>query len=132
MKLTAKDNKMKTKQAVKHTPGPWRTDENNKIWGESVCKDGPDCEMCKNPVASTLADDPDMEEADARLIAAAPDLLENAREEERQALDIIEAIDEAYPDSQDCPIWAESIRQTAVGMRDDARAAISSAEGVSK
>lgn len=68
---------MKTKTQT-HTPGPWTVDEDNKVWGKAECCDGPKCDMCRVPVASSLAEDSDMEEADARLIAAAPELLEVA------------------------------------------------------
>lgn len=64
---------MKTKQM--HTPGPWYIDEDCKVWGNSQCVDGSDCGMCQIPVATSLAEDDGQEEANARLIAAAPELL---------------------------------------------------------
>lgn len=51
----------------KHTPRPWTTGRGNEIWAK------------RGPVAMTVAraeDDGSEEEANARLIAAAPDLLE--------------------------------------------------------
>lgn len=60
--------------AAKHTAGPWRVDTGPKSRGRviSVCKGFP-----QKPVAQATGQETvDEREANARLIAAAPDLLE--------------------------------------------------------
>lgn len=52
-------------KTVKHTPGPW------KIWNGEIIEDA--------PRAKTVCAEPD-KKADARLIAAAPELLEALKE----------------------------------------------------
>ena len=62
---------------VKHTPGPWEwsDDGNGNCWGRAGLKP---CVLSATVHGLVYVDD-----ADARLIAAAPDLLEALREMER-------------------------------------------------
>lgn len=75
---------------VKHTPGPWEFGFGDGVYGPRAA---PTCyldgngflqipiRVGKNPVAWILSSRPDgHEDADARLIAAAPELLEALRE----------------------------------------------------
>ena len=69
---------MKT-ETVKHTPGPWTCDEHDKLNPDRAFgivaewKDGD--EIGTQVVAEVCIAEPGVAEADARLIAAAPDLL---------------------------------------------------------
>ncbi len=60
-------------QTTKHTPGPWKIDENNEL-PLAVIQDHEEgqgiCEL------ETVSFDTDETQANARLIAAAPELLE--------------------------------------------------------
>jgi hypothetical protein len=92
-----------------HTPGPWKVVDRLYIWTDDdwqcevakVCDEDQTCKLWQ-------ADD------DARLIAAAPDLL--------SALKRL------------LPLWEESIgwEKVYMDMADDARAAIAKAEGRSE
>ena len=63
---------------TKHTPGPWRIEQNSQIWADS-----PDPEItdpvyvAQGQCDTTRA----QQKANARLIAAAPDLLASAEED---------------------------------------------------
>lgn len=104
---------------AKHTPGPWKSRRESA--GAWKVGGGP---IGEYPICTRLSTVEHMEEesyANARLIAAAPDLLE-ALEEAANALDVTAAyIREHTPN-----------KATAEGIENDARkarAAISKAEG---
>jgi hypothetical protein len=119
---------MKTKTT--HTPGPWTNERTKattaalgKAFGAAI-EEG-DIEIWAGPSCIALARHP----RDARLISAAPEFREAAERALDNSIDQIEAIDEAYPDPAEVPIWAQSVRDSAVRIRDDARAAITKSEG---
>jgi len=92
----------------KHTPGPWRMDRNNTHSGTIATVHG-----CKNadwadiwaPDASTA--DEEEQESNARLIAAAPDLLEVAQ----GTLRLLHLMDGQWPGT--LAIDARAIREQA-------------------
>lgn len=60
---------------AKHTPGPWRVEADKvEVGAEVGFRPFGACGCCDSPWMN--ADDPAVAKADARLIAAAPDLLE--------------------------------------------------------
>jgi len=108
-----------TDQHASHTPGPW---SNERIW------DTPECRIHAriNGVPMALAEAYTMrnageKEANARLIAAAPDLLAALKEMGDWIAAGLQASDEAWPDAQ-CLKHTEEIAARA-------RAAIDKAEG---
>ena len=79
--------------AAKHTPGPWVV---NDLYAETEIR-GPQnsgAMICVMSPWGIAADEPDPQRANARLIAAAPDLLEALREYDA-------AFTEFDPDSRD-------------------------------
>lgn len=56
---------------MSHTPGPWRVADRFNVW----TSDSVGCEVARVEVESLDDDNLGQAEADARLIAAAPDLL---------------------------------------------------------
>ena len=78
---------------MKHTPGPWeRWDDGIKSIGDSI-------DICR--VYAVPADDSTQygsgeSDANARLIAAAPDLLESCVELEKAYRELLEAYGEAF------------------------------------
>lgn len=66
--------------AATHTPGPWEADSNGKIWGdiENPVHDG------DSPLLAEMWGNGAEQRANARLIAAATDLLSTARETAEQ------------------------------------------------
>lgn len=111
---------MKTKTPT-HTPGPWNVTPSSYGHGRYIAVRSKDILA---PIADNI-----LLERDARLIAAAPDFKEAAERALDNSIDQIEAIDESFPEMDECPIWAQSVRENAVRIRDDARAAIAKAEG---
>jgi hypothetical protein len=99
---------------VSHTPGPWEVDEPHQVWAPSAGE----------YVAITQVEDRetiprDQVEANARLIAAAPELLEAIKE-------LLEVAD---PDSSDGYEMEWQWRETLERAQDRARAAIAKATG---
>lgn len=86
----------------KHTPGPWSVDEPHQVWAESA---GEYVAITQVEEWETLPRD--QVEANARLIAAAPDLLEALKA----------FANEIVPNNPNDPLWV------------NARAAIAKAEG---
>jgi len=70
---------------LKHTPGPWKIEQDDRGYFEKI---GP------LSMGFTHADDAwlDVEEADARLIAAAPEMLEDLIDEARKQVIRISAV----------------------------------------
>ena len=99
---------------VKHTPGPWEwsDDGNGNCWGRAGLKP---CVLSATVHGLVYVDD-----ADARLIAAAPDLLEALR-------DALWALDNAA-----AVLSANGIQSTLTDPRPQMRAAIAKAEGRDK
>lgn len=63
---------------MKHTKGPWHTDENfSSVWDSRRAS----AEICRMPSATSNLEN---NEANARLIAAAPELLESLKELTKQ------------------------------------------------
>ena len=105
---------------TKHTPGPWGVDD---AGGEApfgvFAEDGDAvCYLTENPMGGLGLREYAEDQANARLIAAAPDLLKAAK-------DALESLTECGPhrsEGLDCEACGESIAAL--------RAAISAAEGV--
>lgn len=76
----------------KHTPGPWRIAENDGAY--AYIKSGPGTNLMKpgQMVAKVWLQDADYNEANARLIAAAPELLEACK----QLLTTLEEAEQAH------------------------------------
>ena len=92
---------------MKHTPGPWKFDSRAHV--EAILSDSTD--VCFLPHSgSTTARDKDLQEirANARLIAAAPELLEACEMMLRLAEG--ETLDEAFPGEID--ILRDAINRT--------------------
>lgn len=108
----------------KHTPGPWMVSKNGAqgstflVWRTDT--DQPQGDDFRNRGYALITKHVHGE-ANARLIAAAPELLEALR----YALDRLEATLERLPDTQENALW----EQEAVKDFDKARAAIAKAEG---
>lgn len=77
----------RSKEVAMHTPGPWRTAsyDNGLTWKVETVEG-------RLAVASYIAGLRDVDEANARLIAAAPDLLEAAK----GAVEVLEQVAEDY------------------------------------
>ena len=97
---------------AKHTPGPWTVKS-----ATSVVADGAQVASCGFKMGSWPKEDYDTEEANARLIAAAPDLLAACRW-------LIDQMAEPIHDGGDGGIVSDYARRYA-----DARAAIARATG---
>jgi hypothetical protein len=91
---------------AKHTPGPWRSERGNGDYGRNVTADNGRRIVCETICAE--------HEANARLIAAAPELLE--------ALHSILEHSREFGDIEDCETMLARIE-------DKVRAAIAKAEG---
>lgn len=68
---------------MKHTPGPWRARRNNAFWEINPINAGDDgIPFSVGDVCSSAPNNPDggLQEANARLIAAAPEMLEALKE----------------------------------------------------
>ncbi len=65
-------------KAVKHTPGPWETDSNGKVWGDidNEALDG------DSPLLAEMFGNGAEQRANGKLIEAAPDLLKVCQEME--------------------------------------------------
>lgn len=90
----------------KHTPGPWKitgeTGDGKRIYVESdMERDNRECPRCE--VDSDDCDS-DMAMANARLIAAAPDLLAACEA-------AVEAIEEHVSDEPEAPAWAAKLHK---------------------
>lgn len=98
-------------EQVKHTPGPWEYGEERGLCREIHADNGPELFA----IAQTRHGDPEICEANARLIAAAPELLEA----------LIAFRDGGPQGGQNFAEWHESYRPAI----DKARAAIAKATG---
>ena len=97
-----------------HTSGPWRADltRGEQGYSDSYTVAGPLYEVCR------MVDLDEEDAANARLIAAAPDLLEVAR----TALMVMEDLNDMIP--------TKLIAEATASIQRELRAAIAKAEGV--
>ena len=100
-----------SREAIKHTPGPWLTTESTEHWGRVNVT--VQAAFTANEIATAWQGTTDVNRANARLIAAAPDLLEACEL-------IVSAFDQLAPMS---PARNEPLQINA------ARAAIAKARG---
>lgn len=69
-------------EKAKHTPGPWHSNHGTAVWGKTGCRG----KNAISIIANTMTGSSDgSDEANARLIAASPELLEAARATDRAA-----------------------------------------------
>lgn len=108
----------------KHTPGPWITDDDTeviaKIPSDSPNKSSPDIlTICRAVDVEIYADNRSgSTAANARLIAAAPDLL-----------DVAKRLDDAVGFFLAALPTNHAVAKDLIGLRDVARASIAKAEG---
>ena len=125
-------------EMLKHTPGPWSyigDDDGDFVvfaGGEFVCNIGesPFAAVSEYPETTIVAFDTD--QANARLISAAPDLLEACRELLSEAVilseDYLECFDD-YADDAAIQGWDKARWKRALAAAKKAKAAIAKAEG---
>lgn len=94
-----------------HTPGPWTVTKGRRCWSIDAPSQSPREFPTRWLIAETVSDE-DADEANARLIAAAPELLEALR-------DLCDAI----------PDETAKADQPLLGWIDQARATIAKVEG---
>ena len=77
---------------MKHTPGPWREEDGRYVYGASPCN-----HCIVDTMAAPMIESDEEAQANARLIAAAPDLLEACVCLHDALKDIINAADNGNP-----------------------------------